>query len=184
MERHLPGVFKEQRRDRHLRVALGPPVDGQLPRFHPVSASCLACLCPTQHALRWPAAIHMKLARHQRWRYQPSFARPVEHVLVRCCTQKRTPLQCRSRDALPVYVGPTKWKLTRYVDRHDQGVQRLCSIWSVSANGNLADADCRELRRGPQGNKPHSGTIDFLVMPRDGQVNCVLWAPWSLWLTP
>jgi len=34
------------------------------------------------------------------------------------------------------------------------------------------DPDCRELRRGPQGNKPHSGHVDHLVMPRDGQV-CV-----------
>ncbi len=43
----------------------------------------------------------------------------------------------------------------------------------MTADGNVADADCRELRRGPQGNKPHSGPVDFLVMPRDGQVNCL-----------
>ena len=43
-------------------------------------------------------------------------------------------------------------------------------LWSVSPDGTSVEADCRELRRGPQGNKPHNGPIDFLVMPRDGQV--------------
>ena len=45
-----------------------------------------------------------------------------------------------------------------------------CRLWSVATDGSGVDPDCRELRRGPQGNKPHSGHIDHLVMPRDGQV--------------
>lgn len=34
----------------------------------------------------------------------------------------------------------------------------------------MAEVECRELRRGNSGNRPHAGAITFLALPMSGQV--------------